>query len=213
MTLRTQTSKDIIGVFGTRGSGKTEWIRHYIVQIPRVIILENGNEEYNDICELKAYSKEDLAASLLDRGKFKILYTNTDVSDMEALDEMCELAQAYTKDITNRFKVSLPVLLVIDEAQNYTSAWKISKMFRKSIMLSRHLDFNIVYSTQRPSQISRNLTSQSNRFIIYNLVENTDVKFFYAFLGANASLIPTLRKYHYLDCDLSKNEVIEKMLD
>lgn len=211
--MRLKTAKDIIGVFGTRGSGKTAWIRAYIQTLPRVIVLENGNEEYYDICELKAYSKEDLAAILLDRGQFKILYTNVDIDDISALDEMCEIARAYTADINNRFNVSLPVTLIIDEAQNYTSPWKTSKTFRKSIMQSRHFDFNIVYSTQRPSQISRNLTSQSSRFVIYNLAEHTDVKFFYSFIGADASLIPDLRRFHYLDCDLSSKNISEKMLD
>ena len=210
--MRLRQAKDIIGIFGTRGSGKTAWIRKNIVNLPRVIVLENGNEEYYDICNLKAYSKEELAECLLDRGKFHILYTNTEVSDIDALDEMCEIARAYTADIYQRFNISLPITLIIDEAQNYTSPWKTSKIFRKSIMQSRHFDFNIIYSTQRPSQISRNLTSQSSRFIIYNLVENTDVKFFYSFIGANASLIPDLRRYHFLDCDLSNKQVKEKML-
>ena len=211
--MRLKPAKDIIGVFGTRGSGKTVWIRQTIVNLPRVIVLENGNEEYDDICNLKAYSKEELAECLLDRGKFHILYTNTEVGDIEALDEMCEIARAYTADVYQRFNVSLPISLIIDEAQNYTSPWKTSQTFRKSIMQSRHFDFNIIYSTQRPSQISRNLTSQSSKFIIYNLVENTDVKFFYSFIGADASYIPALRKYHYLDCNLSNREVIEKMLN
>ena len=211
--MKFRPAKDIIGVFGTRGGGKTVWIRDYIQTLPRVIVLENGNEEYTDICPLKAYSIEQLAESLLDRGKFKILYTNVDSDDITALDEMCEIARAYTADINNRFNVSLPITLVIDEAQNYTSPWKTSKMFRKAIMQSRHFDFNIVYSTQRPSQISRNLTSQSSRFIIYNLVEHTDVKFFYSFIGADASLIPDLRKYHYLDCDLSSKNITEKMIN
>ncbi len=211
--MRLKPAKSIIGVFGTRGSGKTAWIHENIKELPRAIVLENGNEEYDDVCEIKAYSKEELAENLLDRGKFHILYTNTEVDDIQALDEMCEIARAYTSDIYTRFHVSLPVTLVIDEAQNYTSPWKTSKTFRKSIMQSRHFDFNIIYSTQRPSQISRNLTSQSSQFIIYNLVEHTDVKFFYSFIGSSASFIPALRKYHYLDCDLSNKKVIEKMLD
>ena len=70
--MKLKPAKDIIGVFGTRGSGKTVWIRQTIVNLPRVIVLENGNEEYDDICNLKAYSKEELAECLLDRGKFHI---------------------------------------------------------------------------------------------------------------------------------------------
>jgi type IV secretory pathway VirB4 component len=206
-------AKDVIGVFGTRGTGKTAWIKEKIKTLSRVIILENGNEEYDDIADFVAHNKPELAAALINRGQFKILYSNFDSEDpVSAMDEMCELAEAYTKDIKNRFNVSLPVNLVIDEAQNWTSPWKTPPKLRRAIMQSRHLDFDIIYSTQRPSQISRNLTSQSNRFIIYSLAEPTDIKFFYGFIGAEAAKILKLQKYHYLDCDLKTHEIIEKML-
>ena len=103
-------------------------------------------------------------------------------------------------------------MLVIDEAQTYTSPHKIPKGFKNALMLSRHYQINIIFSTQRPSQISRDLTSQASRFIIFNLQEKSDVEFFIGFIGKEAYNIPLLKPFHYLDVDLLNHSITEKML-
>ncbi len=201
--------RNIIGVFGTAGSGKTTWIKEYIKKVPRVLILENGLEEFDGET---FYEKPLLARYLFNRGRFSALYIDPDAEDEDSLEDICEVAVEYTKYCKAKFHVVLNLLLVVDEAQNYTSPYKIGRKFKKTIMLSRHYSIQLIYSSQRPSQISRNLTSQSSKFIIFNLQEKRDVDFFYGFIGKEATQIPTLRPFHYLECDLVKHTVIKKML-
>ncbi len=204
--------KEITGVFGITGSGKTKWLEKAFLYSDRSLVIENGNEEFIDIADFSCYSQQELANNMINRGKFKIIYISNE-NDIDGLDEMLEVAKAYTQNIRNRFKISLPLSIFIDEAQNYSSPWKTSQILRKSIMQSRHFDFSIFYSTQRPSQISRSLTSQSKRFIIFKIAELSDIKFFYGFIGKETKRIADLKLYHFLDCNLSKNIVIEKMLN
>lgn len=168
-------NRNIIGVFGTAGSGKTTWIQNQITDIPRVLILENGLEEFEGET---FYSKPEIAAYLINRGQFHALYLDPDADEETNADEFCDIAISYTQYCKQKFHVWLNLLLVIDEAQNYTSPYKIGKKLKKTIMLSRHYAIELIYSSQRPSQISRNLTSQSSRFIIFNLQEKRDVDFF-----------------------------------
>jgi hypothetical protein len=204
--------RDIIGVFGISGTGKTTWIMDEIKKRPRVLILENGLEEYTDYYP-SFYTKAEAAEYMFNRGRFHIIFGDDDDEDpFESIDNGSELCKAYTTSIKKKVNVALPITYIIDEAQTYTSPHKISKGFRNLIMKSRHYSTQLIYSSQRPSQISRSLTSQSSRFIIFNLSERSDVDFFYGFIGRNADQIRNLRPYHYLDCDMIKHTIEHKII-
>ena len=67
--------RNIIGVFGTQGSGKTSWIRKELDKYKRVLILENGREEFEGSL---FFSKKDIASFLSNKIGFQALYFNVE---------------------------------------------------------------------------------------------------------------------------------------
>lgn len=84
-----------------------------------------------------------------------------------------------------RARGSLPVVLVLEEAQNYIQQSRfveeesISKLvFERVAREGRKYGLSLVVASQRPSELSRTVLSQCNSFIVHRLQNPEDLRYF-----------------------------------
>lgn len=91
---------------------------------------------------------------------------------------------------------SVPVVIVLEEAQNYIAEDRDSvarKVFERIAREGRKYGVSLIISSQRPSEISRTILSQCNSFIIHRLQNPDDQKYVRGLVSsANADLLEQL---------------------
>lgn len=91
---------------------------------------------------------------------------------------------------------SVPVVIVLEEAQNYIAEDRDSvarKVFERIAREGRKYGVSLIISSQRPSEISRTILSQCNSFVIHRLQNPDDQKYVRGLVSsANADLLEQL---------------------
>jgi len=85
----------------------------------------------------------------------------------------------------NSFRGSLPVVLVLEEAQNYISERRFGdeesisrNVFERIAREGRKYGLGLVVSSQRPSELSKTVLSQCSSFIVHRLQNPEDLRYF-----------------------------------
>ena len=94
---------------------------------------------------------------------------------------------------------SLPVVLVLEEAQNYIQSNKESiarEVFERIAREGRKYGLGLVVASQRPSELSKTVLSQCNSFVVHRLQNPEDLRYFREIVpgiyGPILEQIPTL---------------------
>ncbi|MCW1311403.1 MAG: hypothetical protein QXJ93_01025 [Candidatus Rehaiarchaeum fermentans] len=201
--------RKIIGIFGIQGHGKTTYLKEITKNLNRVIYVDTL-EEYN----YKTITNPiELLDFLKDRISFKIEYVNlTEDTDIESLDKVCIAIKSYIQYMQSKYELDIDITLAVDEVDIYATTSFISQNFRELIVRGRHWNTNLIYATRRPHECNRLLTSQSNIFAIFKIIEPSDIAFFKTFIGEYAYELPELKRFEYLYCDLDSQIFIKKKL-
>lgn len=89
-----------------------------------------------------------------------------------------------------------PIVIVLEEAQNYIAESKESKaktVFEKIAREGRKYGISLIVSSQRPSELSKTVLSQCNSFVIHRLQNPEDQKYVRGLISsANADLLEQL---------------------
>ena len=95
-----------------------------------------------------------------------------------------------------KIRGSVPVVIVLEEAQNYIAEDRDSvarKVFERIAREGRKYGVSLIISSQRPSEISRTILSQCNSFVIHRLQNPDDQKYVRGLVSsANADLLEQL---------------------
>jgi DNA helicase HerA-like ATPase len=154
-------SREIALIFGKTGMGKSNYIKGYLSELHRVIILDPLDEypgkDYTDIGEMIDYLE-----SLKPDEPFKVKSTN-----ILHLDAMGEIVDSIN-DVT----------FIIEEAQRClpASRQELPDSLQRIIFLGRHFGRSLVIAAQRPSIVHIAARSQWTRIVTFNLTEVGDVK-------------------------------------
>jgi hypothetical protein len=103
------------------------------------------------------------------------------------------------------------ITFVIDEIDMFfdTRADKKSQMY-KMVHYGRHNKIDIITTSRRPANISRNLTSQTDVFYFSRLREPNDKKYIKALLGTQAvEIVDKLSKFSFLRVEDEDKRVIK----
>ncbi len=187
--------REIIGIFGQAGHGKSTMIRHLIRPLPRVLCLDIGLDDYEGAMTVGSVA---LAARLMDgRRRYRIVYAAWERTEDEAVEDAVALTRAYADDARNAGE---PQFLVMDEADLFAPSRGLSRPMREAIARGRHWCLSIIYASRRPAEVNRLLTSQTTRFIVFRTREPGDLRYLKAFIGEEAAdRAATLQKFQYLD--------------
>lgn len=90
------------------------------------------------------------------------------------------------------------VLLVVDEVDFFDSATKQVREFKRLIHYSRHYRVDLITTSRRPANVSRDLTSQTDDFIIFTLSERRDLDYFGAMAEDLPDRIRALKKFEFI---------------
>lgn len=156
-----------LGILGMTGTGKsyltTQLIKHLVKHSDRIIVVDDL-KQINipfQIC----FNLYEFIQAVIDRHEFKLILRFDDFNDYE-------LAFAIIWLLNNS-------LLIIDELSLYCDPFSISESLRNISQRGRLKNISLIWNTQRPANISRNISSQNEFIISFRLQEIADLKFFY----------------------------------
>jgi DNA helicase HerA-like ATPase len=150
--------REILHVVGKTGTGKSTFIREYMLDKHRIIIYDPKEEYAGPIAE----SSEEMFDYITKHERFMVRTT-----DIDDLDLICGIA----KHIGN-------VLLVFEEAESIIpqSNIKLPAEMRDIIFRGRKWSVSMLFSSQRPAKIHIDARSQWTRLVIFNGTEPADIE-------------------------------------
>lgn len=165
--------RDIIHVVGKTGTGKSTFIREYLLDKPRIIIFDPKEEYAGPIAE----SPDEMIDYIVEHKRFMVR-----TCDPDDLAVVCDIA-----------KHAGNVLLVFEEAEAIIpqSASKLPDELRDIIFRGRKWSVSMLFSSQRPSKIHIDARSQWTRLIVFNGTETADIDWIESVAGFD------LRKTEY----------------
>lgn len=190
-----------LGILGVTRSGKsylTESIIYHLSETcNRIIIIDDLNQidiEGFTVC----YSLQDFIYNLINQYDFHLIVHLHD--DSEYYDIFALIWR-----LNN-------LILVIDELSLFCDPFNLPESLRHLTQRGRLKNISLIWNTQRPANISRNISSQNEFIISFVLYEMSDLKYFY-FDKANVDRIRqlSLEKHQYSLLRGSKKELTKRL--
>ncbi|MBT9131216.1 MAG: hypothetical protein DDT42_01737 [candidate division WS2 bacterium] len=176
-----------IVIFGRKGQGKTTLAKNLLKKATRLIIIDpmaQCSGEGEPISSLDSFLTE------ITKPQFRIVYTSTELDyEIEKL-----LKMIFT--IGNCW-------LLIDEIDFFCSPAYISEDLQKIVKYGRIRRINLVFTSRRPFEVHRLVTSQASDFYVFNIIEPRDIEYLNKILPPlEAKKVPSLDKYKYINYSL-----------
>lgn len=118
-------------------------------------------------------------------GVMQIIYNSIDDEDFGFVCGLCE----NLGDLT----------FIVEEADNYANPNFCPIELKRLLKYGRHVGLSMIFVSRRPAEINRLITSQSQRFICFTIIEPTDVRYLTSVIGPVARVLPTLKKLEFVD--------------
>lgn len=174
----------ITSIFGRKGSGKTTLAKAILQEHARALVLD-PQSEYHDLPEVIVERSRRLAILRL--------------ADLARLPQWHLVVQGLEPpEYLSLLRVAWELrdaLVVIDEAHEYGTAWKPAPEVAKLVRLGRHRGLSSLFVSQRPSDVARIITSQSDAIVAFRQHEERDVRFLHSIFGPQAEELRQLPKY------------------
>jgi len=173
--------REIVGVFGRTGYGKTLWARHYVADKPRLFIYDPKHDP--DVLESEDWGGAQWIRQISEVADGLPETFAIGISDPDQIDDFVSLAMRTGN-----------AYLVLDEAATlFPLRAPISPSIRTMIFEGRHSALSTVIVAQRPFYVPIDLRSQIDRCVSFRQTEKRDVEFFSLFFSdAQIDALPTL---------------------
>ena len=160
-------NNNIIGFIGRKGSGKSFFVKELLKSgaLKRYIIIDTQNEYsyFGTIIE----DVESLREFLLRHGDtdFRVVFKLKHLEDQEELFWITRNVNNYT--------------LIVEEIHLFCNPYFIQEDLKNNLALGRHKGRSLWYISQRPAQINKLLTSQSDLIVVVGAIhEPADLAYF-----------------------------------
>ena len=188
-------------IIGMQREGKTELTKWFIRRRSRPVLIMNPLDEEYPGLHFEVYNHEQPDLRLLDhimQHGFSIgIPLNLVSNKPEHFRTACEIVKRH-REIT----------LVADEIDMFDSANSTEKSFFDLIMYGDgHYHCDIITTSRRPANISRNLRSQTQEWYIFRVTDGNDLDFFKKLNKDLPDAISSLKQYHYVYYDLRTIEI------
>ena len=186
----------ITTVLGMRGHGKSTWINQHIFSFPRLIIYDtlaeyNLCDNFHSLPSLFQYLK------LYSTRFFHINYIPFDPE--REFEQFCE----FCYELYN-------VVIIIEEIDMFSHAGWSTKFLNYIIRYGRHKNIDLISTSRRPADIPRMITSQTEKFIIFRIIEPRDIVFLSMITGYDLDF-KGLKKFEYFE--IQQDKVEKKILN
>lgn len=159
---------------GDSGSGKSyrAW-HHYLAHQPRVILFDMLGEwiEYSDAqAETIGETVDAIRHLTAQRGRWRIVVL-VDPADME---ELVDWMIPRHKVMQSPIRIMGGAMMLVDEVDLVAPPGMPPTHIRTLYRRSRHAGLSVVSTTQRPANVSKEVTSQSTHIMALRLTEPRD---------------------------------------
>ncbi|AXX87159.1 hypothetical protein AMRN_1423 [Malaciobacter marinus] len=194
----------IYTIIGHKGYGKTTLTEKLAILTDKPTIILDPRFQYEEnIRRLVFTSVSKFHKFITKRDNYKLFMKHKLELVVNTIDEAEELAETI-------FKMK-NITFVIDEIDMFFDTRTDKKSyFNKLVQYGRHNRIDIITTSRRPANISRNLTALTDIFIFSRLREPNDKKYIKALLDSSyAEMIADLNKFEFLRIEDEKKEIIK----
>ncbi len=199
-----QTQNSIITLIGHKGHGKTAFSEKLIIHLNKPTIIADPRGQYNpDVARRLHFTSVGLFRK----------WISSNYRDFIAYKLEC-IVNCHDDDfeeLTNLVSKMKKVTFLIDEVDMFfdTRADKKHPLY-KLVHYGRHNEIDIVSTSRRPANISRNLTSQTDTFYLSKITEPVDTKYFKMRYGqAIIERLQSLKKFEFLKVEEDKIDLVK----
>lgn len=182
---------DCFTVVGSRGTGKSYLARGLNKLFPRSVIIDPV-KDWTDGEIVTSF--KDFSELLIKKGKnndreFRIIFRfNPDEKNQsELFNHVLRLCYHFKN-----------IQVVIDEVQLFTNPHGMPEYLKNLLFMGRHQGISVMAITQRPSQINKNILSQSAHVYVGQLHERNDLKAVGNFLNEDTNKLISLKKRNFI---------------
>jgi hypothetical protein len=170
-------------VFGIRGTGKSYFVKHYVIPKHKRRIIYDTQGEYNDGIIFEDFAKLKEFWARCAEKDFKLIYRPI---RHDHFLELCDLVYLCGN-----------MAFIVEELDLTAGTYDNDIEFLSLIKRGRHRNVEIIGVSQRPFGINRNITSQAKEIYSFCQKEPRDIDYLRYYLGESAELIRHLKNFHF----------------
>jgi hypothetical protein len=191
----------IITVVGQKGYGKTTLTEKIIIGLNKPTIIADPRQQYNDDPKRRVLFRS--VASFK-----QWIKANYGIFKRYKLELIVDVTKSNFNELATLVSKMEKVTFLIDEVDLFTDALgRKDDALDGLIHYGRHNQIDLVTTSRRPANISRNLTSQTDFFYLSRLAEPNDTKYFKQKYGNDIiPILQNLPKYEFLQVDDENNK-------
>lgn len=182
---------EIIGVLGCKGAGKSTEVKRIYMSRTRVIVNDTLGEYGGYVCDAPDPRRKAIDYIAANKVRFRIAFRP---EKLEAdFDWVCRLAKACGAGTT----------LIVEEIDFFCQPNFAEPGLDKLIRYGRNDGINLIYTGKRFADISRRLTSQTDRFLLFRISEPGDLDGIRKRFGDEvAEKVRSLPDFEHLEIDV-----------
>jgi len=168
-------SREVRGIFGTSGSGKT-FLAAKMYGLESRAVVYNFMHDPQFAVKSTHIIKGDAASAKLLRGFFRARSKEGFRIDFEPSDISEDEILSFDRVCFEVYRSGMPISLYIDELHMLTSAGWSPKELKDIAFTGRHREISVIYMAQRFASIDKKITYQTQIFDFFQTDEPTDLK-------------------------------------
>jgi hypothetical protein len=193
----------IVGIIGRKGEGKSTELENLLLSRDRIIIVDPNGEhdwspnELDNLDQLREFVKWS--------GKRKLWAANF-VPGEDIEEDVSEASRII-------FNSCHDCAVAFDEITEYCSAGYAPKPFSRLVRRGRHKELDIFYTSLRFAETPRRLTAQTDKFILFQQAEPSDLDGIAKRCGPDvADRVAGLGKHEKLVWEVSARKLVDSPL-
>ncbi|MDX1808305.1 MAG: AAA family ATPase [Sulfurospirillaceae bacterium] len=200
-----QKQNKIITVIGHKGYGKTALTEALMLMYDKPTIIADPRFQYSTFQKRRVSFRSvgDFRKWIYNTANFKDFYKYKLELVVNAFDDTFE-------ELAHIVRQMRSLMFVVDEVDMFLDprATKNNSL-NKIIQYGRHHEIDIITTSRRPANISRNLTSQTDIFYFSKLREPTDKLYIKQAIGAEyVSTVENLERFSFLEFEDEEHQKI-----
>lgn len=180
---------------GVTGSGKTAFLaRHFLDKEPRLLVVDNTGEWEERGTAPATYGLAETAAALGEYAREKAKsWRHIAYLDTEEVEELSARLLIPVPHIKRGYSAGVGgMALMLDEVDVFTPGGQSSAELRNLWRRGRHCGLSVYAATQRPANVSKEVTSQCRYLVILRQHETRDVEYLRGIIG-KSPIVPIMR--------------------